>query len=138
MKKTAVLLLMLMLTLVVMTSCQESIETKYTNAQTLMAEGKYAEAAERFEALGSYEEASKLAIYCKAAAAGESGDYDTAFSGFRGLGEYKDSRMMLDYYTARSYEDGNWQNKLRAAAMYAQNSLFRDSAGRAENCRRAV
>jgi len=73
------------------------------NAQALMAEGKYAEAAERFEALGSYEESSMLTMYCKAAAAGERGDYDTAFSGFRGLGEYKDSRMMLDYYNARSY-----------------------------------
>ena len=138
MKKTAILLLMLILTVVVLTGCQESIATKYMNAQTLMAEGKYAEAAERFEALGSYEESSMLTMYCKAAAAGERGDYGTAFSGFRGLGEYKDSRMMLEYYSARSYEDGNWRNKLQAATMYEQNSLFRDSASRAENCRRAV
>ena len=138
MKKTVLLKLMLIFTVVFLTGCQESIETKYKNAQALMAEGKYAEAAERFESLGSYEESSMLTIYCKAAAAGERGDYDTAFNGFRGLGEYKDSRMMLDYYSARSYEDGNWRSKLKAAAMYEQNSLFRDSASRAENCRRAV
>ena len=138
MKKKVLLLLMLILTVVFLSGCQESIATKYTNAQTLMAEGKFSEAAEKFESLGSYEESSMLAMYCKAAAAGESGDYDTALSGFRGLGEYKDSRMMLDYYYARSYEDGNWQNKLQAATMFEQNSLFRDSANRAENCRRAV
>ena len=138
MKKTAILLLVLILAVVFLTGCQESVATKYMNAQDLMAQGKYAEAAEKFEALGSYEESSMLTMYCKAAAAGERGDYDTAYSGFRGLGEYKDSRMMLDYYSVRSYEDGNWQNKLQAAAMYEQNSLFRDSASRAENCRRTV
>jgi len=138
MKKTVTLLIMLILAVVFLTGCQENVATKYMNAQALMAQGKYAEAAEKFEALGSYEESSMLTMYCKAAAAGERGDYDTAFSGFRGLGEYKDSRMMLDYYSARSYEDGNWRNKLHAATMYEQNSLFRDSASRAENCRRAV
>ena len=137
MEKMIALLVLIVLALA-LTGCQESEESKYKSAQSLMAQGKYGEAAEKFEALGSYEEASKLTMYCKAAAAGENGDYQTAFSGFRTLGEYKDSPMMIIYYKARQSADGPWRNKLEAAKSYEQNALFRDSATRAENCRKIV
>ena len=110
-----------------------------------MAKGQYSEAAEKFDELGSYEEATKLSMYCKAAAAGESGDFQTALSTFELLGDYKESQMMLTYYSARreesnsaSMEDYAWKYNLRAAAIYDTIALFRDSKDRAENCRKTV
>lgn len=132
------LALVCVLVLALLTACGESEKQKYESAQSLMAQGKYAQAAEKFASLGSYEEASRLAIYCRAAAAGESGDYDTCFDGFRALGSYKDSVMMTAYYEARAYQDGSWYDKLLAADMYEHNALFLDSKERAEACRKAV
>ena len=136
--KRLVLALVCVLVLALLTACGESEKQKYESAQSLMAQGKYAQAAEKFASLGSYEEASRLAIYCRAAAAGESGDYDTCFDGFRALGDYKDSVMMTAYYEARAYQDGSWYDKLLAADMYEHNALFLDSKERAEACRKTV
>jgi len=136
------LALMLALLACLLAGCVESDKSKYESAQSLMAREKYAEAAAKFDELGSYEEAAKLAMYCKAAAAGENGDYDTAFSTFRLLGDYKESAFMITYYEARQCESkaasgsvGNW---LSAARLYDSIALFRDSRARAEQCRKAA
>ena len=55
-KKIAFLIVLLLFVLL-LSGCQESDETKYKNAQSLLAKGEYAEAANKFDELGSYEEA---------------------------------------------------------------------------------
>ena len=143
-KRTILFVLVLLMTFC-LTACQESDESKYKVAQSLMAKEKYTEAAEKFDELGSYEEASKLSMYCKAAAAGENGDYDTAFSTFSLLGDYKESQLMLVYYNARQLEANGRDNEkgprsdiLDAAQKYDTIALFRDSKERAESCRKTV
>lgn len=137
--------LLVIFAVVLVSGCQESDESKYKNAQSLMAKGQYSEAAEKFDELGSYEEATKLSMYCKAAAAGENGDFQTALSTFELLGDYKESQMMLTYYSARREESNSasmgdyaWQYNLRAATIYDTIALFQDSKDRAENCRKAA
>ncbi len=81
--------------------CAASDESKYKNAQSLLGKGQYSEAAEIFDALGSYEDSTRLSMYAKAVLAGESGDYETAFSAFRSLEDLKDSKQLLTYYEGR-------------------------------------
>lgn len=110
-----------------------------------MAKGQYTEAATKFDELGSYEEASKLSMYCKAAAVGEAGDFETAKNTFTILGDYKESQYMLIYYTAREAEASvysgymiygdKWFDAIRG---YESIALFRDSKERAEACRKAA
>lgn len=99
--------LLVIFAVVLVSGCQESDESKYKIAQSLMAKGQYSEAAEKFDELGSYEEATKLSMYCKAAAAGENGDFQTSLSTFELLGDYKESQMMLTYYSARREESNS-------------------------------
>ena len=99
--KRMIVWLLIVITLSTLTSCTTS---KYENANELMAEGKYREAAQIYSDLGVYEDSAKMAIYAKAAAAGETGDYITCRNGFTNLGNFKDSQMRLTYYTAREYE----------------------------------
>ena len=88
MRKKAVCFVILLVLLSVLSGCGETVQSKYESAQSLMANGQYAEAAAKFSELGNYEEATWMAMYCKAALAGENGDYDTALSGFRSLENY--------------------------------------------------
>ena len=100
-------------------------------------------AAAAFSELGSYEESAKLAMYCEAAAAGETGDYQTAFGTFDKLGDYKESPFMITYYKARQSEaeadtdtKNRWDHLNEAAELYESLAGFRDSRERAEDCRR--
>ncbi len=132
------LALLLCVALGALCGCTASEQSRYEDAQALMAQGKYAEAAEKFTALGSYEESGRYAAFCKAMDAGERGDYEAAVNGFRELDGFKDSTGLLNYYSARVLEAGSWQDKLEAARMFGENSKLLDSAARAENCRSAV
>lgn len=123
----------------------KALKANYEKAQALMAQNQFAEAGILFDELGAYEESTKLSMYCKAAAAGESGDYETAFSTFETLGDYKESSFMLTYYKARQLEstivDGDtiwWGNLIDAAELYNSNALFRDSKERAETCKKTA
>lgn len=51
-----------------------SVEDRYSYAQELLSIGKYSEAADVFDALGDYENSTKLALYARTAALGESGN----------------------------------------------------------------
>ena len=124
---------------------EEPIESKYRRGQELLAKAWFADAAVLFDELGGYEDSSKLAMYCKAASAGESGEYDTAFSSFKLLGDYKDSPLMIPYYEARREESHavsdnqpDWRKWITAADMYDALAVFRDSQTRAESCRKAA
>ena len=70
-------------------------ESEYIAAGKLAAEGKYAESADAFAALGSYREAetaAKETRYLQAEAATESGDYLSASELFSAVGDYKDAK----------------------------------------------
>ena len=66
----------------------------YKDAEDLLAKGRYEEAVERFEALGSYRDAPervKQASYDNAMAYYEDGAYDDAIAWFEKAGDYSDA-----------------------------------------------
>ena len=104
-KRIGIALLLLSL-LLVLTSCGGP-EATYKSANNLLAKGKYAEAAEKFASLGSYEDATYLAIYADACAKGESDDPNlimSAINAFYSLSGFKDSDMRVPYYWGRFCE----------------------------------
>ena len=94
MKKTLVVVLTVALAFC-LTACQESDESKYNRANKLLTEGKYDEAVKLFEEISTYDDSSKMAMYGKAIAAAEGGDFKSALSSFRALGDYLDCPLML-------------------------------------------
>ena len=81
-----------------------SVEREYTAAENLLDRGQYADAAAAFEKLGSFEDASLLLMYSRAAIAGENGDYTAAHAAFSALGDFRDASVMLRYYEGRETE----------------------------------
>ena len=77
--KRLLLIALVVLSALALTACVTTAG-QYEKAQKMMARGEYAEAAEAFAELGSYEDSSNLTLYCRACAAAEAGDYDTAIS----------------------------------------------------------
>lgn len=128
-RRLALVLVVLMCTLV-LSGCSGP-ESTYNAAQKLMANGDYVAAAEKFDSIGSYEDAFSLAMYCKAIAMGESGNYADAITGLESLGDFKDSGFMRLYYEALSFEAAG--DRIKAIQHYEAISLFRDSATRANN-----
>ena len=126
--------IILMLICVLLTACSTP-ESTYKQAQNLLSQGKYTQAAEKFESLGSYEDAATLAMYCKACALCEAGNFETGITALEKLGEYKDCAYRITYYTARSWDDGSvdtrefeWME--HAQSIYNENPLYLDSAER--------
>ena len=142
MKKTARLIALIVLCILSLSACQESTEAKYSRAQKLLIEEKYFEASSLFDEISTYEDSSKMSMYAKAIAAAENGDYDAAVSSFIALGSFKDSQLMVTYYTGRKYESQadatNWSSWITAAEYYDMVSYFLDSKSHAEFCRKAV
>ena len=93
--------MLLMILMITLSGC--SLTSQYERANTLLAKGRYSEAARIYEELGFYEDSVNLALYAKAADAGERGDFTTCLNGFTNLGEFRDSPQLLTYYTAQQY-----------------------------------
>lgn len=129
-KRGLALILVVIMCTVVLSGCGGP-ESTYNAAQKLMANGDYVGAAEKFESIGSYEDATSLAMYCKAVAMGESGNYADAIAAFESFGEYKDSGYMKLYYEALSLETAG--DRINAIQQYNAIPLFRDSAARANS-----
>ena len=140
-RKTGIIMMMV-LSILCLSACQETTEAKYDRAQKLLEEERYFEAGNVFEEISTYEDSSKMAMYTKAIAAAENGEYDAGISNFKSLGDFRDSSMMITYYTGRQYESRasteNWSIWITAAEYYDMVSYFLDSRTRAENCRKAV
>jgi ketosteroid isomerase-like protein len=121
---------------------KESNAARYEHALNLMAESKQDEAARVFDGLGDYDDAAQMANYCRALWAAQTGNYQTAVTGFSALGNYRECPMMAIYYTAMQYEsqadEANWSNWVHAADQYDKIALFNDSRERAAACRQAV
>ena len=129
-----------------------SPESEYQKASQLLAAGKYTKAAEKFAAMGSYSDAPLMALYAKASAAGESGQYDACLQALEALDQFRDSQSLINYYTARSCEASGlsvqipqqqaelrpWQDLIYAANLYGQHLMLRDSLQRQQSCYQAA
>ena len=147
-KITTVLLLILCVLL--LTGCTSATEKNYRAAVELLDAGEFGKAAEMLEALGSYEDASMLLMYSRAALAAENGDYLSAFNALFALGEFRDAPEMLRYYESREVEasglealaaedyDAAVRSLTDAARRYGELSEFRDAPQRGEDCLAAL
>lgn len=128
------LLLLLLLLLTLPAGAFADAARDYSKAQELLVRNRYAEAAEAFEQLGSYADASMLAMYSRACALAEAGDFDTAIYVLTSMGDYKDCTFRVIYYTAREHEadagTDTWETMLEAQAVYRTIPLFLDSGAR--------
>ena len=136
-------------------SATEQLSNIYAEAELAMATGDYDGAASIFDSLGVYSDATQMAMYCKALAAGEThGLYDVAITTFDNLGDFRDSKQMSAYYTARSNEargdsltpetaDISKETAVTAAIsaytdaerVYTELALFKDCLSRLADCR---
>ena len=137
-------------------SATATLQELYAQAELLMVQGDYTGAAAKFETLGAYSDASQMSMYCKAIAAAESfGMYAVAVDAFSDLGDFKDSKQLAIYYSARSYEsDGRfivnveniasvsdvdlaraWNLLDSASIIYVDLALFKDCMSRLDSCR---
>ncbi len=100
-------------------------EDLYREANRLMSDSAYEDAAAKFTELGQYEDASLLAMYCRALNAAENGRYGSAVSGFSALGDFRDCSILSIYYAALSYEAAEEYEK--AQDLLAPILYFKDS-----------
>ena len=75
----------------------------YKDAGKLLDDGKYAEAAEKFKALGSYEDSSQMALYAQARQAEDEGDYETATNIYNTIPQVRDSQARCDVISLHTY-----------------------------------
>ena len=129
------LLLLLAAVLLLLTGCSNPEKT-YADAQALMSEGKYAEAAKKFNALETYEDAFLWADYCEGSALCESGDYDGGMAELEELVPYLPVEAQIAYYTVREKESkisgDDWKQMQAVAAEYTALNGHADSAARAD------
>ncbi len=141
-----IIFLMTVFALLSLTGCSSTVEQNYESGVTLLEEGKYDEASVTFQGLGSYEEAGRLLLYCRAALTAENGDFETAQRAFSALGSFRDAPEMLRYYEGREAEadgqaalsDGDYDSAVllinKAAGVYDELPEFRDAALRKADC----
>lgn len=99
------ILIMVLATVVIAEPAIATLQEMYAQAELLVVHGDYTGAAEKFEALGAYSNASQMAMYCKAINAAENlGLYVVAVDTFSSLGNFKDSKQLAQYYKGRYYE----------------------------------
>lgn len=135
MKTNKLMLVTYLFTLLFLCCSCGSPEGTYNQAQSFLSKGKYTEAAEKFESIGSYEDAATLVIYCKACALCEAGNFESGIAALETLGDYKDCKMRIVYYNARFWESSSmgtteYETMEYALSIYNENPLYLDSAQR--------
>ena len=136
------LLMICMLTGVFTSATAETTQEKYNRAVDMVAAGDYKGAADLLDSFGSYEDSTRLGMYCKAIVAAENAEYDVAFTTFSYLGDgYRDCRLQTVYYQAReqetyaeTFDNGKEDYWLEARRIYLTIPMFRDSKQRAADC----
>lgn len=118
---------------------QESFTaTQYKNAQTLFDAGKYDEASEVFEALGTYADSERKVLeskYARALKAIDDQEYAFAITLFEGLGDYSDSYAQARecrYLQAVAVQNSGDFNK--AVELYGQLGHYKDSIAHLKDC----
>ncbi len=122
------ILIIAMILCICITGNAETNNEQYENALGLLKDNMYIEAGTAFAALGNYEDAPKYVMYCKAVAAGESGDYSSAITNLTSLGEFLDSSLFAMYYEGLSLE--NKKDYEKALEVFSKITLYRDVANR--------
>ena len=127
-----------------------SVSRDYKAAVKKLNQWKYEDAAARFQELGSYEDASLLLMYSRAALAAEKGNYQAARNAFTALGDFRDAPMMLRYCEGleaeasgrRALDTADYDGAVRllteASGIYASLPAFRDADQRASDCLNAL
>lgn len=114
MKKHTKIILLIFSLVFVLTACGDNTndqeeatnpEAIYQQAENLIAECKYAEAAKKLDSIGSHKDATILSMYCKACDAAENGNYEIAITSLKALDSFKDSNMRALYYNARFWDE---------------------------------
>ena len=122
----------------------------YDNATALMEDGRYTEALEIFNDLGTYHDASELMLECQNAIGYnaakqhmDSGRFQEAKSAFEALGDFGDSRMMaidcrkgIDY--ALAMEVMSSRDFAGAKTLFEALIPYKDSASFAAECGNGV
>lgn len=127
-------------------SATSSLQEMYAEAELMMVQGDYTGAATKFEAMGGYSDASKMAMYCKAISCAELGMWEMAISALNELGDFKDSKQLATYYTGRMLLDyATLTNKetateqelneclllaQEASSVFSELALYKDSLTR--------
>ncbi len=133
-----------LLTALLLTGCTQKEEAKphvaaYENANALLAEGKYADAALIFESLNGYEESVLLCMYARAKDKLSKGEYAEAFKGFVALGDFRDSALSAIYADACLLASSqNAYDMVEGAEALDEIALYLDSAVRAEKTRASL
>ena len=128
MKLSRFLAFLLVMLLFAVPASAKGPDDQYKKAQQLLYSGKYADAAQAFSALGYYEDASLMAMYCYALNAGENGLYGIAVANFEALGDFRDSALQALYYGAIFYEEAEMYEE--AYELLDTMTLFRDASSR--------
>ena len=102
-RKLVCALLMLAAIVLTLGAYGDSQEQDYKEAGKLLDDGKYAEAAEEFKALGSYEDSSQMTLYAQARQAEEEGDYKTATNLYSTIPQVLDSQARCDDISLHMY-----------------------------------
>ena len=123
-----------------LSACGGSTATRtYDRAQKALVHGNYEKAAELFESIANYEDASKLAMYSKALHYGEQKEYTKAIDTLAFLKDFKDSMQLVNYFELCALSESTMIDDLiSAAAGFDMISAFRDSSVRADECRQKV
>lgn len=108
----------------------------YQAAEALLQQGDYEGAASAFQALGSYEDASRLLMYSRAVLAAQRGDYDTALTAFEALAGFRDSANLKAYCEACLLEQSG--ASLEAAECFLQIPDTLDASAHADAARETV
>ena len=124
-----ILFLLTACALLTLTGCTSAEQREYHAGEALLEQGKYEEAAAKFQALGSYEDAGRMLMYSRAVLAAENGDYTAAVHAFTALGGFRDAAAMLRYYEALETEAAGRQ-ALDAGDLNAALSLLKDASER--------
>lgn len=104
----------------------------YSQAEDLMIDGKWGEAAALFEKITSYGDAAKCAVYCRAWEEFEQGKLGDAIATFEYLGDFKDCAMVIQYLWGVSYEASGLYEK--AIEAFGKNPFYKDSKAHIKAC----
>lgn len=140
-KRISRLISLLLAAALLLTGCSQKEDPRpqneitYENAQILLSEGKYDQAAAEFEKLNGYEDSMLLTVYCRSRDKLEKGEYALAVAGFASISSFRDSALAAKYAAALFESEGSDQAKLKAATQLDEIPLYLDSQTRAEGLR---
>ena len=109
---------------------ETAADRSFGEAMNALADGRYSEAADLFDALGAYPSASRWALYAKALMRADQAQYAAADAMLTLLGDFEDSAMRRQDIAARSLERS--ENYEKALQIYRAYPGYLDFDARAD------